>query len=255
MSALRVWVLLLIGTFGTFDLLPVAASATPPEKAQSTAPVPKLSAEPKPPTPAPPPAAPVPPAASAPPVSSPPALPAPTTPPAPTGTPGSPAPKPESVPEKDSAKKSLGSLILTIKLALLADARLFQYDIDVEEDQHNATLLGRVTSEELVGAAGEIVRAVPGVHTVVNKLQVDKALGPAMAKKQDEIITGLVKERFAKSATLKAANFEVTTEDGVVSLNGSVRFQVIALEAAETARHVPGVRAVKTQRIRLEGEG
>ncbi len=240
MSALRLGNLLLIGALGAFGLLPLLASAEPQEKTLPPAPVQKPSPEPKPTPPAPA-ATPVQPAA-------------PPNPAPPTPAPASPAPKVESLPEKDSAKKPVGSLILTIKLALLADTRLFPYDIDVEEDQHHATLLGRVTSEELAGAALDIARAVPGVHTVVNKLQVDKTLGPAMAKKQDEIITSLVKERFAKSATLKAANFEVTTEDGIVSLSGSVRFQVIALEAAETARHVPGVRAVKTQRIRLEGE-
>ncbi|MEK9141642.1 MAG: BON domain-containing protein, partial [Nitrospirota bacterium] len=82
----------------------------------------------------------------------------------------------------------------------------------------------------------------------------DKDLAKSLLKKQDEILTTLIKERFAKSATLKAANFEVKTEDGVVLLNGTVRFQVIALEAAETARQVPGVRAVNTEKIRLEGE-
>jgi hyperosmotically inducible protein len=47
----------------------------------------------------------------------------------------------------------------------------------------------------------------------------------------------------------------VKTEEGVVSLSGAVRFQVLILEAAEAARSVPGVRAVKTDRIRLGGEG
>jgi hyperosmotically inducible protein len=93
------------------------------------------------------------------------------------------------------------------------------------------------------------------VKSVVNKLDVDKGLGQALGKKQDEIISTLVKDRFAKSATLKAANFEVKTEEGVVSISGAVRFQVLALEAAESARLVPGVKAVKTDRVRLEGEG
>jgi hyperosmotically inducible protein len=64
-----------------------------------------------------------------------------------------------------------------------------------------------------------------------------------------------VKERFAKSATLKAAAFEVKTEGGVVTLGGSVRFQVFILEAAEAARQVPGVKAVKTDKVRIESEG
>jgi osmotically-inducible protein OsmY len=156
--------------------------------------------------------------------------------------------------EKDNRKKPLGSLILTVKLALLADARLFRYEIEVGEDGQNIALGGRVSSEEEKGAATEIARSVSDGKTVVNKLEVDKGLLQALGKRQDEIISTLVKDRFAKSATLKAANFEVKTEEGVVSLSGAVRFQVLALEAAEAARMVPGVRAVKTDRIRLGGE-
>jgi hyperosmotically inducible protein len=156
--------------------------------------------------------------------------------------------------EKEIRKKPLGSLILTVKLALLADARLFRYEIEVGEDGANLALDGRVSSEEEKAAASEIARSVSDVKTVLNKLVVDKGLMQALGKKQDEIISTLVKDRFAKSATLKAANFEVKTEEGVVSISGAVRFQVLALEAAEAARSVPGVRAVKTDRVRLGGE-
>lgn len=156
--------------------------------------------------------------------------------------------------EKEVRKKPLGSLILTVKLALLADARLFRYEIEVGEDGQNLTLGGRVSSEEEKAAATEIARTVSEGKTVVNKLEVDKGLMQALGKKQDEIISTLVKDRFARSATLKAANFEVKTEEGIVSISGAVRYQVLALEAAEAARLVPGVRAVKTDRVRLGGE-
>lgn len=160
----------------------------------------------------------------------------------------------EPVKEKETLKKALGSLILSVKLALMGDARLFHYDIEVEDNQQILTLTGRVSTEDDKTAATEVAQAVQGVKTVVNKLAVEKDLAKTLLKKQDETLTTMVKERFAKSVTLKAANFEVKTEDGVVQLNGTVRFQVIALEAAETARQVPGVRAVNTEKIRLEGE-
>jgi hyperosmotically inducible protein len=157
--------------------------------------------------------------------------------------------------EKDPViKKPLGSLILSVKLALMGDSRLFRYEIEVEDDQQTVTLAGRVSTEEEKAAATEVAQTVPSVKTVVNKLAVEKDLAKTLLKRQDEILTNLIKERFSKSATLKAANFEVKTEDGVVHLNGTVRFQVIALEAAEAARQVPGVRAVNSERIRLEGE-
>lgn len=188
---------------------------------------------------------------------------APTKPPAEGKAQSAPAPatKADSQPaeseskEKDqAAKRPLGSLILSVKLALMGDPRLFRYEIEVGDDQQTTTLAGRVSTEEEKTAATEITQAVPGVKTVVNKLAVEKDLAKTLSKKQDETLTTLIKERFSKSATLKAANFEVKTEDGVVQLNGTVRFQVTALEAAETARQVPGVRAVNTEKIRLEGE-
>ena len=103
-------------------------------------------------------------------------------------------------------------------------------------------------------ADGGILVADRDAHQVL-RFGANGQLVQALGKRQDEIISTLVKDRFAKSATLKAANFEVKTEEGVVSLSGAVRFQVLALEAAEAARLVPGVRAVKTDRIRLGGEG
>lgn len=160
----------------------------------------------------------------------------------------------ESKEKEPVVKKPLGSLILSVKLALMGDSRLFRYEIEVEDDQQTVTLTGRVSSEEEKVAATEVAQTVHGVKTVVNKIALEKDLAKSLLKKQDEILTALIKERFAKSATLKAANFDVKTEDGVVQLNGTVRFQVIALEAAETARQVPGVRAVNTEKIRLEGE-
>ena len=166
-----------------------------------------------------------------------------------------PAKEKEPVKEKEAAKKPVVSLILAVKLTLLADSRLFHYEIEAGEDQQTITLTGRVSSEEEKAAASDIARTVPGVKAVINKLDVSKELAQTVTKKQDDLITQLIKERFGKSTTLKAANFEVKTEEGIVSLSGAVRFQVIALEAAEAARHVPGVRAVKTENVRLEGEG
>jgi osmotically-inducible protein OsmY len=94
---------------------------------------------------------------------------------------------------------------------------------------------------------------VPTVKSVSNKLEVVKDLPDVIMHKQDDIITRYVKTRFAQSATVTAANFDVKTEQGIVSLSGTVRFQVMILEAAEAARQVPGVKAVRTDKVRIEG--
>ncbi len=158
--------------------------------------------------------------------------------------------------EKEGAgKKAVSSLILTVKLALLEDPRLFPYEIEVEAGSDEVTLTGKVSTETEKAAAAKIASTVPTVKSVSNKLEVVKDLPEIIARKQDDITTRMVKERFAKSATVTAANFDVKTEQGVVSLSGTVRFQVIVLEAAEAARQVPGVKAVKTDKVRIESGG
>ncbi len=161
----------------------------------------------------------------------------------------------DSAEKNDATKKTVSSLILTVKLALLADPRLFPYEIEVEAGSEEVTLSGKVSTEMEKTAAAKIASTVPTVKSVFNKLEVNKDLPEVLAHKQDDIITHHIKERFAKSATVTAARFDVKTEQGVVSLGGTVRFQVIVLEAAEVARQVPGVKAVKTDKVRIESEG
>jgi len=157
--------------------------------------------------------------------------------------------------KEGTGKKTVSSLILTIKLALLEDPRLFPYEIEVEAGSDEVTLAGKVSTEAEKAAAGKIASTVPTVKTVSNKLEVVKELPELITHKQDDIITRHVKDRFAKSTTVTFANFDVKTEQGVVSLSGTVRFQVIVLEAAEAAREVPGVKAVRTDKVRIESEG
>lgn len=143
---------------------------------------------------------------------------------------------------------------LTIKLALMADPALFPFEIEVEMDNQKAVLTGAVSTEEEKAKAGEVVRMIEGVEAVVNKLSVSPALRSALTKRQDDAIAHIVKERLNKSETLKAVGFDVKSDNGVVVLSGKTRFQVIALEAAEAARQIPGVRAVNTAAVQITGK-
>lgn len=157
--------------------------------------------------------------------------------------------------KEGTGRKGVSSLILTVKLALLGDPRLFPYEVEVELGSDEVTLTGKVSTEAEKIAAAEIASSVPAVKSVSNKLEVTKDLLDVIAHKQDDVITRHVKEQFAKSVTVTAANFDVKTEQGVVSLSGTVRFQVIVLEAVEATKQVPGVRAVKTDKVKIESEG
>ncbi len=166
--------------------------------------------------------------------------------------------EPEARPQKTESlplKRPLGSTILTVKLALVADPALFPYEIEVTMDGDKAVLSGKVATEDEKIRAAEVAQHVETVGGVVNKLEVVKDLGGMLVKRHDQAILQYVKDRFARSETLKAAGFEVKCEQGVIYLSGTVRFQVFALEAAQAARQVPGVRAVDTTHVQLSGEG
>src|SRR6476646_9555697 len=160
-------------------------------------------------------------------------------------------PKAEESKPEEPAKKPVTSLNLAIKLALMADPQLFPLDIEVEMDKGKAIVSGSVPTEEDKGRVAEIASKIDGVETVVNKLTVTPALKDKLAKKQDESIAHVVRDRLSRSETLKAVGFDVKSENGIVYLSGKTRFQVIALEAAEAARQVPGVRAVDTAGVQL----
>lgn len=164
-----------------------------------------------------------------------------------------PDPKAKGPKNEETVSKPAWSLTLAVKLALMADQRVFHYPLDVESKGQEVMLAGKVSNEAEKLAAAEIAQRLEGVKSVVNKLEVVNELPQDMARKRDQIITEYVKERFKKSKTLESADFDVKTENGVVELSGKTRFQVIALEAAEAARQIPGVKAVKTDAVRLEG--
>lgn len=174
--------------------------------------------------------------------------PAPTAPPPPPKTSES---KPADAKPAD-APKPAGTPILAIKLALMADPRLFPYEVNVDMNGDVAVLTGKVGSDADKAAAAEIVQGLEGVKSITNNLEVAKDLPQTLSRKKDEIITQYVKDRFGKSKTLETAHFDIKTEDGIVSLSGKTKFLVIALEAAEAARNVPGVKAVKSEGIRVE---
>ena len=143
--------------------------------------------------------------------------------------------------------------IVSIKLAFMADPRLFPYELNVDMNGDVAVLSGKVGSEAEKTAATDIAQSNEGVKSVTNNLDIAKDLPQVLARKKDELITHYVKDRFGKSKTLESAHFDVKTEDGIVHVSGKTKFLVIALEAAEAARQVPGVKAVNSEGIRVEG--
>jgi len=154
--------------------------------------------------------------------------------------------------EDESKQNIVTSPTLTLKLAFKADPRLFPYDIEVEVDENAVQIDGTVTSHDEKVAVSEIALRMADDKIITNNIIVDQEMTNVLAQNRDQAITIFVQEQFDKSKTLQESQFQISTNDGVVSLRGTTRFQVILLEAAQAAQHVPGVKAVKTDTVTLE---
>lgn len=154
--------------------------------------------------------------------------------------------------QKKTSDNIVESPILTIKLAFMADPRLFPYDIDCQIKEKTVELTGVVSLDDEKSLVTRLTTFLMPGKEIINHIEVRPALLATLQHTADARLTKMVKQRFAASQTLRDANFEVFVIRGVVSLSGQTRFQVIALEAAQAAREIPGVMAVNTQNIRLE---
>ena len=138
-------------------------------------------------------------------------------------------------------------LTLKTKLALLADERVTSTDVSVKTVKGVITLHGKVPSAEEQKAAEEIALGIEGQKKVVNQLTVVPQAERKAVDRQDDQIVADVKKAITKDAALKKASIEVRAEKGIVTLTGKAPSLATSVRASETARRVPGVRAVRNE--------
>jgi hyperosmotically inducible protein len=131
------------------------------------------------------------------------------------------------------------------KIALFADDRVQGGPISVETVAGTVDLRGKVDSEDAKAAAGSVVKAVDGVKSVKNDLQVVPPGDRKAVDISDKDITRQVEESVSKDVRLKKV--DVRTDGGVVMLTGAVASIGASARASEVARGVTGVRAVKNE--------
>jgi hyperosmotically inducible periplasmic protein len=135
-------------------------------------------------------------------------------------------------------------------------------DISVETNNGVATLTGAVATEAQKAHAEELAKNTKGVTSVDNKLVVDPEkskgiVGNAEEKAKEGYseskdalsnarITSEVKLKFAADDTVKALNIDVDTNNGVVTLNGTVNSKKELNQAVQLAKSVDGVKHVKS---------
>ncbi|MFZ6656256.1 BON domain-containing protein [Undibacterium sp. TJN19] len=114
--------------------------------------------------------------------------------------------------------------------------------VDVNSFNRRVLLTGEVVDENAKAGAEREMRAVEGVTSVVNEIEIT-SLSKYTARSNDALITTKVKATFVDTKDLQATAFKVVTEAGVVFLMGRVTQREGNL-AADVASSISGVRKV-----------
>lgn len=124
-------------------------------------------------------------------------------------------------------------------------------DINVAASGSTVTLTGTVASDAERQLAEEIALNTDGVRRVDNQLKVDpdhKSMAEAAETTvSDAWITTKVKSTLAYSRNVSALDINVDTNEGEVTLTGTVESKAQGQEALDLARNVVGVKNVNDQ--------
>jgi hyperosmotically inducible protein len=129
-----------------------------------------------------------------------------------------------------------------IQARLHKDADLKNNRIDVTVDNGIATLKGNVDTEAEKATAAKLAM-VKGVVGVQNKLEVG-SVGVNQTF-SDSAITAKIKGKMAEYRMSSFTDVSVTTNNGVVTLTGSVPSEQARAEALQAARSADGVTRVE----------
>jgi hyperosmotically inducible protein len=133
-----------------------------------------------------------------------------------------------------------------VKLALLADGRVSGFATDVDTNGGAVTLSGKVDSEENKSTAGEVARAIDGVRSVNNQIQVVPDEKRDQVNATDDKIEDAIGKAMETDANLTDQSIAAEVNAGVVTLSGSVDTPDQLVKAAQAIRKIPGVKSVVT---------
>lgn len=144
-----------------------------------------------------------------------------------------------------------------VKARLAADEVVNAYQIDVDTDDGVVTLTGTVDSVAAEAAALRLAGQTAGVTRVVNQMNIESTANfgeemqemanAATTATSDAMITAAVKSKMLVDSTVSGLKVDVDTEDGVVTLRGTVANDGERDRAVAVARTITGVRDVQDE--------
>jgi osmotically-inducible protein OsmY len=132
------------------------------------------------------------------------------------------------------------------KTRLIASRRITRA-VHVETQAGVVTLRGKVASREEKQVAEQVVRDTGGVRAVRSALQIVPDAQRKRVDARDKDIKKSVTARIEQDALLKDADIAVRSDNGVITLTGSVPSPRASTRASALARATSGVQAVRNE--------
>lgn len=167
------------------------------------------------------------------------------------------------------AKRGDIEITSELKAKITDDELLDGTDVSVDTNNGVVNLTGSVHTEEQVQRAVDLAKNTTGVLSVNNQLRLepDKSVGEGLKEQSKETgkdikdtskeiagdtksavsdarVTSETKLKFAADDTVKALNIDVDTNNGVVTLRGTVNSKEELNQAVRLAKSVDGVKKV-----------
>jgi len=146
--------------------------------------------------------------------------------------------------DEEPAARELMRTEKQIQANLQSDRDLANNRIDVSVSDGVATLKGTVDSEAERSRAVRLA-GIAGIRVVDDQLKVESA--GMKASVTDSAVTTKVKGQFLANTDLRKADISVTTNNGVVTLTGTVPSLELRQLAVDIVRHTGGVVRVEDQ--------
>ena len=135
----------------------------------------------------------------------------------------------------------------SVKSALLADAAIKSFDLQVQTRKGTVQLSGFVDSQAQIDQALAVTRGVAGVTAVENGVTLKGTPSTVGTKVDDAVITSSVKTALLAEPGIKSFDISVLTFKGEVQLTGFVNNQAQIDQAARIARSTEGATGVKNE--------
>ncbi len=134
-----------------------------------------------------------------------------------------------------------------IRDALLYHPRVYSFDLSITVENGIATLRGVVNNISARRAAGDVARRTVGVRAVQNRIKVRPSTPT------DEEIAERIRNALLRDPILERYEVDVSVEDGVVTLRGTVDSTAEKSAADKVSAGIYGARSVRN-RLRVERE-